>query len=1057
MKSKSSARVVAELRTHGAVAVLGAGVSYLSGYPLEEELHALVWHSLDADERALEAVGRELGAPKRAAKELVGDSREATTLAFQAIGSSAVARRAFQQGFRALDLRRRPYAGPAHDAVAQLLHSGVVERVISLNWDTATQFAHEHRYGRFPASGMGEFDKPHGDAEHPDSPWVLPNEAGGISASLKAQLEEIADVRPRVLLVVGYAERDAGIVKDLIAPLERRWRVVRIGPSVEGELDLKGSADDLLPDLAAALVASPELPGWEFVSFVNQRGIGAALSGSELGARDVEACPPLPEVAQVEALLGVADEAVLVGESGSGKSLAAYQSASAFHSEGWEVIRLSRDPRPETAIDSLDRIRHQTVAIVDDVQALPESVATQLLEMANPSRKVILVSADTTGGLRASLTIARGRAVSTIATDLRARRDLVLPLVQALDDRLGDGYLQESLERRIAEAAKSDTPWQFAFVLTGGERRAHQHMAELRDLQRFDIALAYLAAGQLLTLDRGVTRPWLDALAVSMGESRKWTDEALSALRKRRLLLEEETLRLPHLRYAAVALRELGDRHLDPRLRDFTNSLWTAVADEGVPLQGVSWLFSELRMSMAFRRPDEQFIDPDQVRSLLARCWNVGSSQRERSFACFVVASLLQLTRLAYASIQNNVRTLSSWLNECEASAAPGLASLLNSVANEDHDLAEAICREADAARLAGRVSGSGLDDIGAWGPLLGRLAAAAPRAWITDLGVALDVGRLTDTLRAVDFEHLNDLEEIVKGVWSVSLDATLELVEAALDSLIDSFNEDPPEATARTHEVIWFGLGYAPGFLRRTEPIERQVTLARSLATRLEPSEISEAISSGNLRTWHQLEPLLVMISEVAPNVLVRIADGIDLQTFSSSTEGMWGDLPAELLLMLHVTAESSESRRGEWLVAQHAGELRKLDPILARINLEATCEALERGCEMQLRRGADEGWSDAAATLDLVASVSHRSAGLILQSNLGAIRRGLFISEDETSEGLEEFLQAADAVDPGFIDSLLHEMEAEAKDKWGENVAGAEPRRRATEMLTERLRRNP
>ena len=41
-----------------------------------------------------------------------------------------------------------------------------------------------------------------------------------------------------MLLVVGYSEADELIVNELIAPLEERWKVVRIGPLASGALAL---------------------------------------------------------------------------------------------------------------------------------------------------------------------------------------------------------------------------------------------------------------------------------------------------------------------------------------------------------------------------------------------------------------------------------------------------------------------------------------------------------------------------------------------------------------------------------------------------------------------------------------------------------------------------------------------------------------------------------------------------------------------------------------------------------------------------------------------------
>ena len=125
-------------------------------------------------------------------------------------------------------------------------------------------------------------------------------------------------------------------------------------------------------------------------------------------------------------------------------------------------------------------------------------------------------------------------------------------------------------------------------------------------------------------------------------------------------------------------------------------------------------------------------------------------------------------------------------------------------------------------------------------------------------------------------------------------------------------------------------------------------------------------------------------------------------------------------------------------------------------RRSTPGTCLALDRGCKMQLRRDPDERWGDATAALNRVAGLSVETAALMLRSNLDSIRRGFLVSSDEAAEGLEEFVQAADAIEPGFMDSLLEEMAEEARAKWTENLSDGGPRQRATETLMERLRRH-
>src|SRR5690606_13334883 len=128
-----------------------------------------------------------------------------------------------------------------------------------------------------------------------------------------ADVESLAKERPRVLLVVGYAERDEAVVRRLISPLEQRWRVFRVGPDAPGAGAIRAPAIDCLTAIADALCPPPEAPDWAFVSFDNQRGLEAAISGERLGPRDVDACPQLPHADSARTALELMNNVDIAG------------------------------------------------------------------------------------------------------------------------------------------------------------------------------------------------------------------------------------------------------------------------------------------------------------------------------------------------------------------------------------------------------------------------------------------------------------------------------------------------------------------------------------------------------------------------------------------------------------------------------------------------------------------------------------------------------------------------------------------------------------------------
>jgi hypothetical protein len=213
--------------------------------------------------------------------------------------------------------------------------------------------------------------------------------------------------------------------------------------------------------------------GWEYVSYETQRGLGNALMSRQLGPSDVEACPQLPEVATVLQHLAVTSSAVIKGKSGSGKTITAYQAAYTMYKQGWKVFRVVEPHRPaDELIEGINHLPERAVLLLDNAQSLDQSFVRHLLERSIDDLAVIVVSTDDDAVHSLdSVSIASSRAVAVLAQEFHNRKKEILPIIQKLNWRhIGEGFLDIPLERVIEEAARSETPWQFNFVLTGGER-----------------------------------------------------------------------------------------------------------------------------------------------------------------------------------------------------------------------------------------------------------------------------------------------------------------------------------------------------------------------------------------------------------------------------------------------------------------------------------------------------------------------------------------------------------------------------------------------------------
>ena len=175
--------------------------------PLARQLPPLVWHALDAHPDVLRRLVSSLKVPLGGAKEIVADDIARIRTAFCYIATHSSSRKTFQAAFTKLNRDRVKDVSGAHDALARLVYSKHVVRVVSLNWDTLLESAFARRYGT-DINGQGRLlFKPHGDCADPSTNWVLPYQGGLVSDEIVADLNSLAAERPRVLLIIGYSDQ----------------------------------------------------------------------------------------------------------------------------------------------------------------------------------------------------------------------------------------------------------------------------------------------------------------------------------------------------------------------------------------------------------------------------------------------------------------------------------------------------------------------------------------------------------------------------------------------------------------------------------------------------------------------------------------------------------------------------------------------------------------------------------------------------------------------------------------------------------------------------------
>ncbi|MBB3749856.1 hypothetical protein FHT44_002317 [Mycolicibacterium sp. BK634] len=1059
----------------GAVAVVGAGLSIDARFPLTVGLNTLLWDALDADPTARADVAKRVGRPDGPSKTLLGDEWNDIVIGWRAVESSITARRRLQTQFAQLDADRSLEPSPAHDGLARLIHGGIVDIVVSLNWDTALEQAYERLFGvNIPA---GILFKPHGDAARPEGRWTFPHESGIVPPEVIDAVQKLDERYVRTLLIVGYSESDDVVVDELIAPTDQSWRTIRIGPSAIGPNDIPLGAEEALPHLANLVVGGSATSAWYSVTFRGSRGIEAALRGERLGASDANVCPLLDEVPLLVEALRSDHAVVLNGPAGSGKSVSAYQALSRIASDGFEILRLRDDARVRGISNWLSDLRFfpwPKLLFVDDAQDLSPDTVRELAEHANSTTLVLIVGIDHVAGGVRTFKMGSAAAVPKLANWVRDNREDVFPVVRNLDDHVGEHPRDFHFENRIELASRQPTPWRFFYTLSGGWRRINRDAIELRDHDRADLALLVVAVAQIAGVDAGSSQQALSGLARQLHRDDAWLQRSIAELKNRRLVLEADNrLRCAHLQTAVMVLAwmlhpaedrlsavastvthvvlpiassqsqklppsakrtvERSHPRSLPRLdevderRDRQHAcdlVRFALDSSDTPLRGLCWLAdgggsSRARGVLEWQR----VLDVDRYKELANRALATSNSGDVAAAAQLLTLTLSQ-SRLE--SIVDIVREHDTTLREWFAAISPqngwALGDLANSLYHRDPDLAAYAAASVSPERLAMLVVEGGWTHSVSTGQAVDRLCNVGGG------GVREAARPFADHDAYVQMFDDPSAEfwricTLIADLIPLDHKLALRLLEQVGPRIARQFSANP---VLRWNDMFDLGihLGLVPLGHRQDRLPPEVVKAVRSFTSSLDRDEVASAIAGPN-DLWSQLnfDGFVYMLKVADPEVFKEVVGLVDMEAFDAFMQRPGASSDRKVLI---VASELVEHRRSEVLATfdRLEPDLEILDLAFAYTSPRAAIRALGRGLPLDLGL-SHHFWETAAQVVDRLGECDPLIAREVVEANAPQMGIGLASTSATYSwDGLSQWISACDAAAPGLVDETIRNL---------------------------------
>lgn len=1082
------AHAVGMVRSFGAFVVVGAGLS-AGGYPMTAQLPPLIWQAIEDVPDALAELRARTSATG-SAKEILSSDSTALQVGWELIREFPSARLSFQSAFVALDADREPSS--AHFDIARLVNTGHVEAVVSYNWDTCLERAHERMYGVGLPAGL--LYKPHGDAAHPEGDWVLPDEDGQVSARVLDRVTELSD-RPRTLMVLGYSGSDATVVESLLAPLEERWPVVRVGPSATGDGAIVGTADWALAAFATALAPVDPLRGWKYVTFLRSRNFLAALRGERLRPTDVDACPELPAAPRLAERLLASRFATLSGSSGTGKSVTAFHAARRLNREGWKVVELKQAGVASTVdVEEFRRLKGPVLAVIDDAQAIERGVVADFESSADDTHAVLLVSTERLE-TRDDETLLAAQAVRVLDQYCRANIDMVAPLLTQLDDRVRWSVFSDTPEQRLDLAARTATePWLYMFVASGGERRIVGALDRAVEDVDAALVLAFICTAQMTSRDAGVTREELASVAAKRASARfgpegapqvDRIDRALLLLTNEKLIREHDgRVRAAHIRIAERALQNLGQREADGIGATVRAGVRAALLDNQVEVAGKFWLFRVFDRMDAYRyRWATSILDEEVSESLLRQCL-AATPGSDRGVALNLLWASEWLLKLPEPAADELASSIIQWLPSVAAEEVNGYRWMLSGL-RSNHEAAYERIRGAAAARMiAKRLSVAGTRwSAMDWTHLIQELCpdwrSGNLLAWSDEFESGVDPDALTRWLSERDSRsHPFEVYDLIDALASIAPRTARTVFEACAGEIRDAMEHDLADAASNFSDWI-FGtmilvamLADAPSardddddderephesdaartaFMEATEPALRELA-ATVLAEMQAVDWTAAALSLERKKKYqlHNLDLLLAWLSYLSTDITDEIASNLStdwlLRVVEEAREEGWPE-GRTFGAIEHLLHHLSWGERGNGVVRgfleEHEKDLEPFPSALVRQYPDLAIRSIRRGARVETHAPAGSGWGTLTADLCAIAGIDRDAAIQWLSQMHGDLVPAITKPQNHDLAGIARFIALADDLDAAVLDAAINQIDtAAAADVWTSRWADARAR---------------
>lgn len=768
-----------------------------------------------------------------------------------------------------------------------------------------------------------------------------------------------------------------------------------------------------------------DLSIWDVLTFSYQRDISHAIMGYRLTCSDVDTCPVFPQVDKIKKQLEMVDYATIQGETGCGKSISLFQVARGFFNDGWKVYLLK--PGFHESMLKLPDNTENSLYLIDDAQIVPDSMIEQLASQSQRNRKVLFAKTIAENISSDSIVLTNKEAVEILYKDYLNRKQEILPIVQCCDKTVGTGLSDIPYEKRLEEAKKANTPWQFSYILRGGWKSIKDIYGSICNHKDCDLLAATIAAFQILQLDKAIDFRDLCNMIQSINQKYKWDDADLDFLVKRRIVLSNDDVRIVHLESANIIVALFFEQDKNEKQMILLKLVENAFANKEISPLGIVWLCNGSGRYMYRAMHSDSFFITDKVIETVFKLIYEQQSSEEIRNTFFLLEKILVSNRKeeGFNFLKTNKDRIIALMNNADSISSLGFSILINSIYNYDHKFYLQLSKQVSWMKLMDRMMRENNPDYYAWGKLFNRgLSLLGPTQYCV----------YSDKMYAVtewvlSKAQVNNIEKITYFLCQVSFLNPVR-IHSLIPSVIPIYEQFLNSDLRRAiylfdYDFMLYICGI--GILEKRKPMEQQKKTAKLFVDIIPEGKMADTISNSSIHEWLAIRDIMYFIYCFDIKKYKYIVKQINLEQLSEMSEDSWGH-SYETSMIVSILATADKSIAKEYLkknkdrIVTFFPEMVSVAPDLA-VEMNKT-----QGVKLELLTG--HHWEDSLSALQSLAKYDGKYCIKYLNSNKKAI------------SNIYSDVRALDFTDNSSLD-FLKEIEKMDKKTYAEVISNIDKKR--------------